>query len=222
MSDELNMFLIVFAGLFPIVNPLGGAPFFLNLTRGSTADERHGLAGRVAFNSFWLLLGSLLWGSYVMEFFGITLPSVRIAGGIVVTVMGWKMLSDGTGTEDGRSSDLLPAGPKDGFYPLTLPMTVGPGSMSVAVALGSHRPHGISRLALLTSASAVAGVAAICAAIFIVYRFADSVLKLLGDQGVNIFIRLSAFIMMCIGIEILWGGASALIATLHGAVPPTE
>src|ERR1700739_2761779 len=87
-----HVFFLVYAGLFPIVNPVGNAPIFLALTRYCSDRERHALALRIAINGFFLLLGSLLVGSYVLEFFGITLPVLRIAGGIVVTAFGWKLL----------------------------------------------------------------------------------------------------------------------------------
>ena len=84
VSDITNAFLLVYAGLFPIVDPVGGAPIFLGLTRHCTDEERNALALWVTIDSFFLLLGSLLVGSYVFEFFGITLPIVRVAGGLVV------------------------------------------------------------------------------------------------------------------------------------------
>src|ERR1700674_4878921 len=86
-----NTFLLVYAGLFPIINPIGGAPIFLGLTRHCTDPERNALALGVTFNSFFLLLGSLLIGSYVLEFFGITLPIVRVAGGLIVAAPGWRL-----------------------------------------------------------------------------------------------------------------------------------
>src|SRR5712672_3069024 len=95
VSVVTNAFLLVYAGLFPIVNPVGGAPIFVGLTRRCTDDERDALARRIALNSFFLLFGSLLGGSYVLEFFGITLPIVRIAGGLVVTATGWNLLQSG-------------------------------------------------------------------------------------------------------------------------------
>src|SRR5271157_2775051 len=91
-SDIVNAFLLVYAGLFPIINPIGNAPIFLGLTRHCDEAERNSLAFRVTLNSFFLLLGSLLVGSYVLEFFGITLPIVRVAGGLVVAATGWNLL----------------------------------------------------------------------------------------------------------------------------------
>src|ERR1700744_4030422 len=95
--DIAGAFLLVYAGLFPVVNPLGAAPMFLSLTGGIAAAGRNRLALRVAVNSFLLLLGSMLCGSYVLEFFGITIPAVRVAGGTLVAFMGWNLLN-------GRSS----------------------------------------------------------------------------------------------------------------------
>src|SRR5579863_7156113 len=100
--DIANAFMLVYAGLFPIVNPIGGAPIFLGLTRHCTDKERNALALRVTFNSFLLLLGSLLFGSYVFEFFGITLPIVRIAGGLVVATTGWNLLQAKDDEDDER------------------------------------------------------------------------------------------------------------------------
>src|SRR5579863_9567319 len=85
--------LLIYAALFPIVNPVGSAPLFLGLTQFTTDQQRSALAMRVAFNSFFLLLGSLVVGSHVLEFFGISLPAVRIGGGLVVAAFGWKLLN---------------------------------------------------------------------------------------------------------------------------------
>jgi multiple antibiotic resistance protein len=208
--DIANAFLLVYAGLFPIVNPIGGAPIFLGLTRHCTDAERNKLALRVTINCFFLLLGSLLVGSYVLEFFGITLPIVRVAGGIIVAATGWSLLQAADGFTDDRT-DHQPSIPTDPFYPLTMPITVGPGSIAVAITLGSQRPRGVplTELALLGGA-AIAGVVAIAVTIYLCYRFAEGTVGALGEQGTNVVVRLSAFILFCIGIEIIWNGYSAL------------
>jgi multiple antibiotic resistance protein len=213
-ADVVNSFLLIYAGLFPIVNPVGGAPIFLALTKHSRDAERHALAARVALNGFFLLLGSLFLGSYVLEFFGITLPVVRVGGGLVVIAFAWKVLNP---TEDeqraaGSQEQTIP--PIDAFYPLTLPLTVGPGSISVAITLGSQRPtmsDGIGHL-LLLAGGAIAGLAAIAATIFLCYRFADRIVATLGASGTNVLVRLTAFILLCIGIQIVWNGYGSLVA----------
>jgi multiple antibiotic resistance protein len=218
MNGIVAAFALTFAGLFPIVNPLESAPFFLALTKSLPAAHRNALARSVAINGFALLLGSMALGPWLLEFFGIQLPVVRIAGGLVVTALGWKLLtqdewSDHAGTGLGQE----PPGPVGSFYPLTMPLTVGPGSMSVAVTIGSRTPDGPFDLAdfALRAAGALAGLVAIAASIYVAYRFAANIARILGASGVDVLVRLSAFILMCIGIEIIWQGYSAL-AALHG------
>src|SRR5215475_514662 len=157
MEEFTNAFLLVYVGLFPIINPVGGAPIFLGLTSSFSDDERHIFARLVAINSVLLLAGSMFVGSHLLVFFGITLPVVRIAGGLVLIAFGWKLLHTGADLEDQRAAGADGrSAPVDSFYPLTMPLTVGPGSMSVAIALGSQRPTGaveLSQLAMLGGAA---------------------------------------------------------------------
>lgn len=216
MNAAANSFLLVYAGLFPIVNPVGSAPIFLALTSRNSIKVRRRLVHRVAINSFVLLLGSLFVGSHVLVFFGITLPVVRIAGGLAVAAFAWRLLRDGATTAQG-ADQLDETGPVDAFYPLTMPLTVGPGSISVAIALGAQRPqeaNDVTSIALI-AAAAVAGLAAIALTVFFCYRFADKMAAMLGASGINVLIRLSAFILLCIGIQIMWSGYAALMHLPH-------
>jgi multiple antibiotic resistance protein len=206
----VNAFLLVYAGLFPIVNPIGVAPIFLGLTRECTEEERNTLALRVALASFALLLGSMFVGSYVLEFFGITLPIVRVAGGLVVAATGWKLLQAENSAASDRAGHRAVA-PTDAFYPLTMPLTVGPGSMAVAITLGSQRPPASLPEIPFLAGAAIVGLIAIAATIYVCYRFAEGTVGALGERGTNVLVRLSAFILLCIGIEILWNGYSALV-----------
>ena len=218
MSDFTNAFLLVYAGLFPIINPIGSAPLFLGLTGSCTEPERNALARGVAINSTVLLAGSMFVGSHVLVFFGITLPVVRIAGGLVLIAFGWKLLHTGADPDEQRKVGAeRQSTAVDSFYPLTMPLTVGPGSISVAIALGSQRPAGpleISHLALV-GGSAIAGIIALAATIYVCYRFAERTIALLGKSGTNVVVRLSAFILLCIGIQILWTGYSTLALAPH-------
>src|SRR5437868_4922691 len=163
MNDFVNAFLLVYAGLFPILNPIGSAPIFLGLTSACSEAEREVLARRVAINSILLLAGSMFIGTHLLVFFGITLPVVRVAGGLVLIAFAWRLLHDGAELQDKRAAGADKASAVDSFYPLTMPLTVGPGSIAVAIALGSQRPVGrltVSQLALL-GGSAIAGIIAL-------------------------------------------------------------
>jgi multiple antibiotic resistance protein len=220
MVELSNVFLFVFAGLFPVVNPLGSAPIFLSLTSRCAPQQRNQLALGVALNSFWLLLGSMAFGSVILEFFGITLPVVRVAGGMLVTAMGWKMFGEPSGSRQDAGRDVEePEAIIDSFYPLTLPLTVGPGAISVALAIGSHRHReGYNLHAMLVMGSALVGLFAITLAVYVSYRFAASLVRSLGQGGVNVLIRLSAFILVCIGMQIMWSGLTDLIREIHGSL----
>src|SRR3954467_2087501 len=125
MNDFANAFLLVYAGLFPILNPIGSAPIFLGLTAACTEGERNVLAGRVAINSILLLAGSMFIGTHLLVFFGITLPVVRIAGGLVLIAFAWRLLHNGAELADQGPSQAGGAAPAiDSFYPLTMPLTV--------------------------------------------------------------------------------------------------
>jgi multiple antibiotic resistance protein len=223
LNELSNAFLLVFVGLFPVVNPLGAAPLFLSLTSDCTPQQRTRLARLVAFNSFWLLVGSTLFGSLILEFFGLSIPVVRVAGGLLVTAMGWKLLNEGGSSSHEALHEAGDAGAaNDSFYPLTLPLTVGPGAISVALTIGSHHPRDtLGTHAMLLAGAALLGLLAIALTIYGSYRFAVPLVRYLGEAGVNVLVRLSAFILVCIGIQIGWGGVSALVAGLqHPAALP--
>ena len=209
--------LLVVAALLPIVNPFGGAPMFLALTADVSREVRAELASKIAINALVLLVASLFVGTYVLDFFGLSVPIVQVAGGIVVCAASWDLL---------RSDHVLNveivAEPTDvgtrAFYPLTLPLTVGPGTISVAITIGAHHPKNI-RSALLEGTADVIGALIIAATVFVCYRYADRLLRKLGETGTSVLIRLSAFILLCVGVQIFWTGASALLSALP-ATPP--
>jgi multiple antibiotic resistance protein len=205
--------LLVFAALFPIVNPLGGAPLFLAMTADCTPQERASLARRVATNAFVLLVASVATGSYVLEFFGLSVAVVQVAGGTVVSAFGWSLLHH-PGAVDVKPSTarVVPIGSR-AFYPLTLPLTVGPGSISVAITIGANHPQSVRSL-LINGPAMLIGVALVSVTVLVAYRYADRISRVIGDTGMAVLLRLSAFILLCIGVQILWNGAGTLLSTL--------
>ncbi|MFI4924565.1 MAG: MarC family protein [Vicinamibacteria bacterium] len=213
----LETMLLAVATLLPIVNPMAGASVFLAKTADLSEDDRQKTAFRVARYGFALLLASALIGAYVLDFFGLSIPVVQVAGGLVVSVLGWSLLSQDEGID--RAAREAAATPTPdaiearAFYPLTMPVTVGPGSISVAITLGANPPSGARALAMTLLAHAL-GLAIVALAIYITYAKADVVLRKLGRTGAIIVTRLSAFILLCVGVQIVWNGVRSLLLSL--------
>lgn len=222
MNSALNTFLLVLAAIFPVVNPPGSALVFLGLTRGASPETRRLLAKRVARNSFFVLLCSLLLGALILEFYGISIPVLRVAGGLIVAVSGWKLLNEGSQKESQASSDSPPQTNllDQAFYPLTLPLTTGPGTIAVVISLGLGRAsYASSTDEVLSLLASLAAVVVISVTIFVCFAYADRVQRLLGPGGTDIAVRLSAFILFCLGVQILWSGGSELLRSVIHTVP---
>jgi multiple antibiotic resistance protein len=208
--------LLVVGALFPIVNPIGNTPIFLSLTQGLSSRGRTILARMIAVNGLILILTSIFIGTHILAFFGISLPVVQVGGGLVVISTGWALLrQDSSGGEGKNASRECNEADYAGqaFYPLTLPLTVGPGSISVAIAVGANRPNG-SEWQWPLIAGMLLGSLIIAATIYWSYRFAERIGRTLGEAAMNVIIRLSSFILVCIGVQILWNGAKALIESM--------
>jgi multiple antibiotic resistance protein len=217
LSDLAKYTLLVVGALFPIVNPIGNTPIFLSLTRGLSGRGRTVLARMIALNGLILILISIFIGTHILTFFGISLPVVQVGGGLVVISTGWTLLrrpdDEETGEKGARRECNEADYSRQAFYPLTMPLTVGPGSISVAITVGANRPEGSEwRWPLI--AGMLLGSVLIAASIYWSYRFAERIGRTLGDSAMNIIIRLSSFILVCIGVQILWNGLRALLLTV--------
>ncbi|MEO8847079.1 MAG: MarC family protein [Casimicrobiaceae bacterium] len=212
--------LLAVASLLPIVNPLGGAPLFLLKTTDLDDAERVVMARRVARNCFLLLMGSVLIGAYVLDLFAVSVDVVRIAGGLVVCSIAWSLLHQDDPPKLLARDAAHAASPDDlaqrAFYPLTMPLTVGPGSISVAITLGANQPGELRQLVLIIGAHAL-GILLVTIAIYLCYRYADRVLLRLGRTGTSVVLRLSAFILLCIGVQIMWNGMAQLLGLPRAA-----
>jgi multiple antibiotic resistance protein len=216
LSQVVASTLLLVGALFPIVNPLGNAPIFLMLTRGVSKQGRARLARTIAVNGLILIVVSIFIGTHILGFFGISLPVVQLSGGMVVIATGWTLLrhsdDDDTG-EDAKRPCNEGNYMRQAFYPLTLPLTVGPGSISVAITVGADRTEGSEwRWPLITGL--LLGALLIAISIYLSYRFAERIAAVLGDSAMNVIIRLSSFILVCIGVQISWNGLSALLRPL--------
>ena len=206
-----RVLLVAFTTLFPVVNPIGCAPIFLSMTQHYPQSAQRILSRKIAVYGFAILAVSLLFGTPILNFFGISMVVIQIAGGLVLGATGWKLLNEGE--ESSRQSPThatLDDALEHAFFPLTLPITVGPGCISIAVTLGAHLRHeagpglfgGVPRHFV----AALIGMLLLCVLVTVCYGRADRLVHRLGKSGTSILMRLSAFILFAIGVQIFWNG----------------
>jgi multiple antibiotic resistance protein len=210
-----NAVLFTLAALLPIVNPLGSAPIFLSMTADLPVAARRRLAIVVARHAFLLLTAAMLIGSYVLKAFGVSLPIVRVAGGLLVTAAGWRLLNDDArpASEPGPVDAWEREVERRAFYPLTFPLTVGPGSISIAITLGA-RAQSRAAWSTIELVADLIGITLVALTVFLSYRFASRLIAYLGETGTTVFLRLSSFILLCIGVSIIWSGLVDLVRPL--------
>jgi multiple antibiotic resistance protein len=211
-------FLFVLAALLPILNPAATAPLFLGLTEGASLATRAVLARRIAGNMVLLMVGAMLVGSYVLDVFGISLPIVRVGGGLLLAANAWRLLNTSHSTSDSRqvlAEAFTPEHAKrQAFYPMTFPISCGPASIAAAITIGvtlhdSRLPVSLARFA--------GGALALCAIgviMYLAFRYAVQLLRPLGEAGLVVFLRLTAFILLCLGVQVIWDGVRELVLSL--------
>ncbi len=200
--------------LLPIINPLSGAPVFIS-TAGYNDNVVRKLARQVAINSWIVIVASMLVGIYVLDLFGISLAVVRIGGGLLVAASGWRLLNNrnpddmhaavAKQSEDMSRTEVM----QRSFFPITFPLTVGPGSIAACITLGSNLPSTPAQY-LVGVVVAVLGATVTVGVVYLCYRNAGRLLYRLGDVGTLVMVRIMAFILLCIGIEIMWTGWAEL------------
>ena len=221
ISELIRVSLLIVGALFPIIDSPDSIPIFLTLTPGLSAESRAVLARKIAINSFLILVVAVLIGTHILAFFGVSLPVVQVGGGLIITAVGWKLLNrpdDDAKAPESSSKPLKDAYltaylTRRAFYPLTMPLTVGPGSISVAIAVGASQALRGHAWWILPVA-ALLGCAFIAGSVYLMYRFAEPIGRLVGDTAMYVVFRLSAFILVCIGVQIVWKGVSALLQTI--------
>ncbi len=212
MEQLQSTIVFTFVSIFSMVNPIGMAALFLEMTKEYPVNVRHGLAYRVAIYGALLLIGALFVGPYVLSFFGVALADIEIAGGIFVFFTAWGMLTAQpkvTGAEEREAADSA----NIAFFPLTMPITAGAGSLAVTISLSSRISRsGTNELA--SYGATIVGIVLVFASVAVCYRFADMIFRRIGEAGTNVVTRLTAFILLAIGVEIVWGGLKPLILSL--------
>jgi len=208
VTTVLGSFLFAFASFFPVVNPLGGAMLFLSMTPDIDRSLRAELARKIATYSLITLMTTLVAGAFVLSFFGISIGVLRVAGGLVLLSAGWHALNDQRSAAPAAGDDTRDLR-RMAFFPFTLPLTVGPGTIAVATAIGTSSSHTPAEM-IGTTLAAVA----IVALVWVCFRYCDRINRAVGETGAEALARVFAFILICVGVQVLWTGIVDLLATL--------
>jgi len=211
----LNLVFVGFVSLFPPVNPPGTALMIDPLLKGLNQAERKDAARKIALYAFLICTTTILVGSWIFKLFGISLPVVQLAGGILICKLGWGLLTD----DDSGKGDQEAIQPKNVskntenllFYPLAFPMTTGAATISVLLTLSAHG-HNNDMTTYLTHLSALVVAATLmCTLVYICYSYTPALVRRLGPRGSQVLNRLSAFVVFCVGIQIASEGLMTLI-----------
>jgi len=211
LTSLLREFLFGFGTLFAIINPYGLSFVFLDRTKSLSDTERRVLARHVAISAFGVLVVSLFAGAVILRFFGISLPALRIGGGLVVAVSGWQMLHERPPPE-GQVSVAPPSSEalkRMIVFPLTIPLTTGPGTIATAIALSANQPAALQG-ALVSLIVAIA----ISVTILNAYTYSGSMARLFGREGTYTVTRISAFLLLCVGVQIMLTGTLEAVRSL--------
>lgn len=218
LIDFSRSFLFALATLLPILNPPAAAPIYLTLTHGASHRARSQLARKVSINIAIMLACALVAGNMVLAFFGISLPVIRVGGGLLVVATAWSLIN-ASDPDTRHAQDMAGAYSYEqirskAFYPLTFPMIAGPGSLSAAITIGATVQDDATMRAAFKLAGSLGGLAIAAVAVYFVLRFAGEVIGRLGPNGTAVVMRLSAFLLLCLGVQIVWDGVHDLIVNL--------
>lgn len=219
----LNAFLIAFSALLPLINPLGSALVFLGLAGEAPHDVYRSLARRIAINNIVFLAIIELLGAAILNFFGISLPIVQFSGGIVIAAMGWSVLNERDARANSRKKqeeteerDETQAHhfEQEAFYPFTFPVTSGPGTLVALLTVTAHISNRVLSKNILAHVGVFLAIVVLSVLVYFCYAYAPRITKVIPPSTAHGILRVVAFILLCIGVQIAWNGLSVLLAQI--------
>ncbi len=216
-------FLLGFSALLPLVNPLASALVFLGLVGIAPPHVYRSLARRIAVNTIIFFAAIELIGSALLGFFGISLPIMQVSGGIVLAAMGWSLLNEKSCAPSPEKTQA--ASPAEtpseidklaekAFYPLTFPVTAGPASIVVMLTLSAHASQGDLTAKVLSHVGLFIAAVLLSALVYLCYAYAPAITRSIAPSTAHGIMRVIAFILLCIGVQIAWNGFSQLLKTV--------
>jgi multiple antibiotic resistance protein len=218
-----NYFVLSFTALLPLINPLGSALIFVGLVGQAPIPVYHALARRIAINTVLFLTIIDLLGSTILRFFGISLPIVQVAGGLVISAIAWSMLNQQTAEPSAekmlaanqvQTGELPSSLMQKTFYPFTFPITAGPGTTVVMLTLAARTPQRPIHQSLLAHAGLLSAVVVLSIAVYFCYAYAPRIANRISPSTAHGILRVVAFILLCIGVQIAWNGLVPLLTSV--------
>jgi multiple antibiotic resistance protein len=220
VSELTKFFGLTFSALLPLVNPLGSALVFLSLVGVAPPAVYRTLARKIAISTTIFLLAIQLVGTALLKFFGISLPVVQVAGGLTLASMGWKLLNQSEPADKEKEAEIKDADLRSleqkVFYPFTFPITAGPGCLVVMVTLSAHAPVKGLVPGLVAHAGIMSAVLLLSLLVYFCYSHAPKLTARVSPQTVHGILRVIAFVLLCIGVQITWNGVEAMLRTVLG------
>ncbi|SNS96601.1 multiple antibiotic resistance protein [Granulicella rosea] len=216
-------FLLAFSALLPLINPLGSALVFLGLVGDAPVEVYRSLARRIAINTIIFLAVIELLGSALLNFFGISLPIVQLSGGMVIAAMAWGLLNEPDAGANARNKQEeievrtepdARALEEKAFYPFTFPVTAGPGTLVVTLTLTAHASDPVLSHNIENHLGIFAAAIVLSALVYLCYAYAPTITRAIPPSTAHGFLRVVAFILLCIGVQIGWNGLSVLLGSL--------
>jgi multiple antibiotic resistance protein len=217
VSTFIHSVFIGFVALFPVVNPIGSAFIVSPYLSGLTRKERISAVKKITLFSFLICAFTLFFGHWILELFGLSIPIIQLAGGIMICKIGWEFLASDTKEEPKPDAANMEATEENHtidnqlFYPITFPVTTGAGTIAVLFTLSANGADSdLSQYAFNIGALIVA-VMGICILVFICYANTNRLIGYIGSHNEQIINRVMAFLIFCVGLQIAWGGIVHLI-----------
>jgi len=219
MSDYYPSFIhLLFIGiisLFPVVNPIGSAVMVTHYFTSLNKQEKRNAVTKIVLYAFFLCVITLFAGHWILELFGITIPVIQLAGGVMICKTGWEFLTDNKSSEN-KTDGTIELVRKDElqnklFFPITFPITTGAGTMAVLFTLGAHSASQNFTTYLLNTTALMFSIIAMCVLVYFLYMNTQTLLKYTGSNGEKIINRIVAFLTFCVGLQIAVTGIKALI-----------
>lgn len=211
---QTTVFITILVGLFSLINPLSALPVYIGMTQDYSEENKLRTLKKTCVYIFIICVVSYFLGVYLLNFFGITIPALRVAGGLVIFRSGWQLLNlkhkkelrEDANDESDKKEDIS-------FSPLAMPLLAGPGSMSFLITLYSTRSENLNE-GLWQDAQALLAIVIVTVSIYFVFKFAPRLMRRTGKSGLNSLSKVMGFIVICIGIQMIVSSVSTVVKNI--------